>query len=139
MNNNIILGLFVIFLGVTIWYGLTNYSAAQPAPAPIDTLLVKTRAIQRDQHHPLEDDPTTTNDESNDQPLGHFGTTSVEACTPHNGSCYTLDADVDGAPSTLYFPKGGNVDLDSCDDYGDGQFTCQDENGREWEIQAEYY
>ena len=80
------------------------------------------------------DDPYTTNNESNDQPVGYFGTETVRACTTHNDTCYALDVLVeDGMVVEIYFPKGGNVDLYDGEfdgDYGWGT----DENGREWEF-----
>jgi hypothetical protein len=81
-----------------------------------------------------EDDPGTTNDESNDQELGFYGTETLEACTVHNGTCYSLDADIeDGMVQRVYFPAGGWVD------FYDGEFDGEegwgeDENGREWEF-----
>ncbi len=91
----------------------------------------------RFEYEPEEDDPWTTNDESNDQPLGFYGTTTVDGCTTHNGSCYSLDADFsDGQVERLYFPKGGWVDFYDSDCDG-GYCLAYDENGREWEI--EYY
>lgn len=83
-----------------------------------------------------EDDPYTTNDESNDQPPGYYGTETVYACTTHNERCYELDADFsDGYLERLYFPKGGWVDFEESDECvrGDGCVAI-DENGREWEV-----
>ena len=60
--------------------------------------------------HQEQDNPDTSNDESNDQPLGLYGTETVLACTPHNDRCYTLDALIeDQAIKKLYFPKGGYI------------------------------
>ena len=87
---------------------------------------------------PLVDDPTTTNDESNDQPIGHWGTITMCVGTTHNGRQYTLDVDLEGLEvQTIYFPKGGNVDFIGCelDDQLTG--TCDDERGREWEFSGE--
>src|SRR5688572_1944979 len=62
------------------------------------------------------DDPATSNDESNDQPLGHFGTLTLEVTSFESGNTYTLDADVDGATvERIYFPKGGWVDFIECE------------------------
>src|SRR5688572_601541 len=56
------------------------------------------------------DDPATSNDESNDQTLGHFGSLTLYAYNSSSGNTYTLDADVeDGEVLRLYFPKGGWV------------------------------
>jgi hypothetical protein len=88
----------------------------------------------RSPHTPKEDDPHTTNDESNDQELGHYGTETLEACTTHNNTCYTLDAEItDGMVQRVYFQKGGWVD------FIDGEFDGErgwgeDELNREWEF-----
>lgn len=84
------------------------------------------------------DDPATTNDERNDQPLGSMGTTLC-VMTTHNGRKYTLDVDVDdaGRVREIYFPKGGNVDFDDCTIDPDMTGACDDENGREWEFMGE--
>lgn len=84
------------------------------------------------------DDPVTTNDERNDQPLGSMGTTLC-VMTTHNGRKYTLDVDVDdaGRVREIYFPKGGNVDFDDCTIDADMTGACDDENGREWEFMGE--
>lgn len=126
-------------LGLAIFVALCWFAFR---PTPVDTISQlerEAKALQRDQKNPAQDDPTTTNDERNDQPLGHFGNTAVEACTVHNDTCYTLDAYVDEYPETLYFPKGGNVDMVTCDNLGEGLFVCTDENDREWTITPEYY
>ncbi len=81
------------------------------------------------------DDPYTTNDESNDQETGYYGTETVSACNGSSGNCYNLDADIyDDEVERLYFPKGGWVDIDysECDD---GCCYLEDENGDEWEIE----
>ena len=83
----------------------------------------------------LEDDPETTNDESNDQPEGYYGSETITACTPHNGSCYDLDADIeDTTITTIYFPKGGYVYVNA-EDCNSGE-TCygEDGDGTEWEL-----
>ncbi len=82
-----------------------------------------------------EDDPYTTNDESNDQATGFYGTDTVSACNQSSGNCYDLDADSDGENiDRLYFPKGGWVDIDSSD-CDSGACTLEDENGTEWEVE----
>jgi len=81
------------------------------------------------------DDPYTTNDESNDQETGYYGTETVSACNESSGNCYDLDADIyDDEVERLYFPKGGWVDVDysDCDD---GYCYLEDENGTEWEVE----
>lgn len=83
----------------------------------------------------LEDDPDTTNDESNDQPVGFYGTDTMNACNQSSGNCYDLDVDSDGTNvERLYFPKGGWVDIDDSDCDG-GTCTATDENGTEWELE----
>lgn len=84
------------------------------------------------------DDPATTNDESNDQPVGSMGTTLC-VMTTHNGRQYTLDVDVDdaGRVREIYFPKGGNVDFDDCTIDADMTGACDDENGREWKFMGQ--
>lgn len=83
----------------------------------------------------LIDNPKTTNDESNDQLTGYYGSDTVYACNDSSGNCYDLDADFyDNEVERLYFPKGGWVDIDSsnCDD---DYCYLEDENGTEWEIE----
>ena len=87
---------------------------------------------------PRRDDPATTNDESNDQPLGHLGSETVTAHSYESGNTYTLDADVDGTElSRLYFPKGGWVDFTDCELDSDGSASCTDEEGRLWDVDAD--
>lgn len=82
----------------------------------------------------IEDDPYTTNDESNDQPVGFYGTDTMYACNQSSGNCYDLDVDSDGeSVERIYFPKGGWVDVDYSD-CEDGFCTVTDENGTEWEL-----
>lgn len=83
----------------------------------------------------FEDDPYTTNDENNDQPVGFYGTETMNACNQDSGNCYDLDVDSDGENiERIYFPKGGWVDVDysDCDD---GYCYIEDENGVEWELE----
>lgn len=85
----------------------------------------------------LYDSPYTTNDESNDQPYGYYGTTSGEACNQDTGRCYTLDVDRSGNEvERIYFPKGGWLDVYDSDCTGT---TCEvtDEEGNTWEIETE--
>ncbi len=83
----------------------------------------------------LEDNLSTTNDESNDQPVGFYGTDTMNACNQSSGNCYDLDVDSDGENiERIYFPKGGWVDIDSSD-CADGYCTATDENGTEWELE----
>ncbi len=64
---------------------------------------------------PQSDDPGTSNDESNDQPAGHFGTVTVSVTNQGSGNTYSLDADIEGQIlHRLYFEKGGWVDF-PCD------------------------
>jgi len=87
------------------------------------------------------DDPYTTDDESNNQPLGKFGTVTLHVLYVNSGNSYPVDADVeengDGYElHRLYFLKGGWVDFNSCDLDEDYQGSCDDENGRAWEIEG---
>ncbi len=93
-------------------------------------------ATKRYEYTPsYENDPYTTNDESNDQPVGFYGTETIYACNQSSGNCYDLDADSDGENiDRLYFPKGGWVDIDYSDCDG-GYCYLEDENGTEWEIE----
>jgi hypothetical protein len=64
----------------------------------------------RKSYEPKADDPSTTNDESNDQPVGHFGTVTLIASQEESGHTYTLDVEVEGTEAKrLYFRKGGWV------------------------------
>jgi hypothetical protein len=85
-----------------------------------------------------EDDPDTSNDESNDQPLGHFGTETLSVFSHDSSNYYILDGDIeDGALERLYFPKGGWIDFYSCDLDEDLEGDCVDEEGRLWSIEGE--
>lgn len=95
-----------------------------------------TPTIRYDDYPTYDDYPDTTNDESNDQPLGYYGTDTVYACNEDSGNCYDLDADFsDGEVERLYFPKGGWVDMDWSDDCSGGDCYAEDENGTEWYIE----
>lgn len=81
------------------------------------------------------DDPITSNDESNDQPVGFYGTETMTACNQSSGNCYDLDVDSNGENiERIYFPKGGWVDIDSSE-CEDGYCYAEDENGTEWELE----
>lgn len=83
----------------------------------------------------FDDDPYTSNDESNDQPVGFYGTDTMYACNLSSGNCYYLDVDSNGNEvERIYFPKGGWVDIyySDCDD---GYCYAEDENGTEWELE----
>jgi hypothetical protein len=85
-----------------------------------------------------EDNLATTNDESNDQPLGHYGVLTL--CVTNNGSgnSYPLDADMDGFDvTTIYFPKGGNVDFTDCTLDEDMTGECDDDAGKGWVFDGE--
>ena len=91
----------------------------------------------RKEYEVPEDHPSTTDDESNDQPLGHMGTITLNVAGP-SGHDYTLDADVeDGRLERLYFPKGGWVDFDDCELDENLSGECEDESGRTWIISGE--
>lgn len=85
-----------------------------------------------------DDDPLTSNDESNDQPRGHFGTLTLSACNLSSGNCYPLDGDVSGTElHRLYFPRGGWIDFLGCDLDVSLTGVCEDEQGRSWQIDGE--
>ena len=86
---------------------------------------------------PKEDDPATSNDESNDQPLGHLGTVTLEVYNVSSVHSYSLDADVEGGEvQRLYFPKGGWIDFSSSEIDSDGNGSGTDEQGRSWEFRG---
>lgn len=86
------------------------------------------------------DDPGTTNDESNDQPLGYFGTLTLAVSNNDSGNSYTLDADLeDTTVERVYFPKGGWVDFYDCELDEDLTGSCWDEEGRSWTFDGEGY
>lgn len=83
----------------------------------------------------FEDDIGTTNNESNDQPVGFYGTDTMYACNQSSGNCYDLDVDSDGeSVERIYFPNGGWVDANSSD-CDDGYCYVEDEDGTEWELE----
>ncbi len=83
------------------------------------------------------DDPSTTNDESNDQPIGHFGDATVTVRNVSSGNSYDVDVDVDANEVTrIYFQKGGWVDMDTSDIDEDGNGNGTDEQGRDWEFEG---
>jgi hypothetical protein len=87
----------------------------------------------------IPDDPGTSNDESNDQPRGHFGTLTLSVCNLQSGNCYPLDADISGTTlERLYFPKGGWIDFYSCELDDDLTGECDDEEGRLWQVEGEF-
>lgn len=88
----------------------------------------------------IPDDPYTSNDESNDQPLGFYGTMTLDVTNLNSGNSYPLDGDIEGLQlQRLYFPKGGWVDFYDCElDYSYCG-TCDDENGTMWSIEGESY
>ncbi len=70
---------------------------------------------------------------------GHFGTVTLDVTNLSSGNSYPLDADVDGTELTrLYFPKGGWIDFPGCELDGSLTGTCEDEEGREWDIDGEH-
>ncbi len=85
----------------------------------------------------LKDNPETTNDESNDQKLGEYGTVTICAHYINSGNRYPLDADIfDGKLTTLYFEKGGNLDFIDCEIDEDYLGSCIDQSGRQWEFEG---
>lgn len=95
-------------------------------------------ATVRTEFEPAADDAATTNDESNDQPVGHFGSVTIEVTSAESGHTYTLDAEVDGMTlERIYFPKGGWVDFPDCEIDEDLCGDCEDEQGRSWTFEGE--
>lgn len=71
-------------------------------------------ATVRKAFKPKPDDPTTNNDESNDQPLlGHFGRVTLIVFNFSSGHEYTLDADFEGGEkfSGCIFQKADGLTL----------------------------
>lgn len=99
-------------------------------------------ATVRKGYEPQDDNPTTTDNERNNQPLGHMGTVTLRVHNVSSGNSYPVDADVENIDDgyelhRLYFLKGGWVDFNSCDLDSDYVGSCSDENGRDWEIEGE--
>lgn len=90
-----------------------------------------------------DNDPATTNDESNDQPIGHYGRVTLQVYSSKSANHYRLDADVEEGSldayelTRLYFPKGGWIDFPSCDLDEDYEGECADENYDHWHINGE--
>lgn len=83
------------------------------------------------------DDPSTTNDESNDQSLGYFGTTTITAHNMSSGNSYPLDADIEnGQVQRIYFPKGGWLDFNDGEIDATGVGSGTDEEGNQWEFEG---
>lgn len=95
----------------------------------------------RDEEPPVEeDDPDTTNDESNDKPVGFYGTQTMRVYSQESGNTYTLDIDVDedGQITQIYFPKGGWLTFTGCYLDDDHNATCvDDENSSTWEFSGQ--
>lgn len=87
----------------------------------------------------LQDDPYTTNDESNDQPVGYYGTHTMCVYNYSSGNTYTLDVDVteDAEVEQVYFPKGGWIYFTGCELDENLEGDCSDDDGRDWEFQGE--
>jgi hypothetical protein len=87
----------------------------------------------------LEDDPDTTNDESNDQPVGYYGTHTLCVYNVEAGNNYTLDVDVseDAEVEQVYFPKSGWIYFSGCELDEDFEGDCSDNEGRSWQFQGE--
>lgn len=100
-------------------------------------------ATVRREHRKSPDDPLTTNDERNDQPLGDYGTVTLRVRNLSSGNSYSVDADVDEDEfgelrlRRLYFVKGGWVDFIDCGLESDYSGSCSDEAGKDWEIEGE--
>ena len=144
LRNKILPGsIILVVFGFFIWAGFSEDSDEAPAPNK------KIKQIQqgnlnnsdgtptiRNTYIPETDDPYTSDNEYNDQPVGYYGTETVEACNQSSGNCYDLDVEIYGDEiERIYFPKGGWVDMYDSEwdeDYGEG--WGEDENGTEWEF-----
>jgi hypothetical protein len=105
---------------------------------PADLQRQHPRATIREPFEPQPDDPSTTNDESNDQPVGHFGTLTLEVESYSSGNTYTLDVELDGLEvERIYFPKGGWVRFYGCELDEDYTGECDDAQGRTWAFHGE--
>ena len=125
-------GVFALVVWNAQQKNATAPGSTQPAQTGVQALHGGTPTVRRPFVVP-EDDLTTTNNETNDQPRGHFGTTSVSATSVNSGNTYPLDADVDGTALTrIYFPKGGWVDFPDCELDEELSGECDDEQGRSW-------
>jgi hypothetical protein len=84
------------------------------------------------------DDPSTSNDESNDQPVGYFGSQTLVVSNLESGNTYTLDVELNGLEvERIYFPKGGWVDvIGGCEIDEDLTGECLDENSRTWTFEG---
>ena len=80
------------------------------------------------------DDPSTSNDESNDQPVGYFVSQTLVVSSLESGNTYTLDVELNSLEvERIYFPKGGWVDFPGgCELDEDFTGECLDENSRTW-------
>ena len=97
-------------------------------------------ATVREPYERQQDDPSTSNDESNDQPVGHFGTVTMIVFQEESGHTYTLDIEIeDSKVRRIYFPKGGWVDLEGCELDDDLTGDCEDESGRHWTFEGQIH
>jgi len=123
----LLVGLFIVneeFKTSRIKKGDMSHSGGTPTYRTKDTINIH-----------MEDDYSTTNDESNDQPVGFYGTDTMYVCNNSSGNCYYLDVDSTGEElERIYFPKGGWVDIEYSDCSG-GYCVAEDENGTEWELE----
>lgn len=109
---------------------LTNCSKKEEAPSAFPATVTENENIPQGYS-----EASSTNDPSNDQPVGSYGDQTMYVSTPHNGAQYTLDVEFDGEnPSTIYFPKGGHVELSDCSG-GNGSWDCTDQEGQEWTVE----
>lgn len=97
------------------------------------------KADVRPSYEAVPDDPATTNDESNDQPVGHFGTHTIRVRNIGSGNNYPLDAEIESNGDgyrleRLYFPKGGRVRFIHCELDADFTGTCRDASGGRWDV-----
>ncbi len=131
--------LLVVFVGLAFLGQVTSDGPSENVYRMGDLAKKGGSPTLRKHFEPSEDDPSTSNDESNDQALGYFGTLTLEAHYLSSGNSYPLDADLNGLEvERIYFPKGGWVDFYSCELDEDFYGFCIDENGKEWEFLGEF-
>lgn len=81
------------------------------------------------------------NTEEEFDPSNYDGSHTVEACNSRTGSCYDLDADIEGGEITqIQFENGGHLDIDGAElseDFeasGDSYTNTDGYNGDSWDF-----
>lgn len=114
------------------------YCSSRDDEPDLETVAITEAVPVRGSPPVLEDDPETTNDESNDQPVGYFGTKTLCVYSYDSSNTYTLDVELDGLEvSQMYFPKGGYLYFSSCELDESFEGMCYDNDGDGWQFQGE--